>query len=283
MCHDPASHPPVFEPASGPVASRDTLVLTSSDGSRFSAFHAVPGRPGRPHGTSVLVLPDNRGLTGFYEELCIRLAEQGHPAMAIDYYGRSAGPDHRARDDAFPFMEHLFRVTREGLFADIRAGIAALRNGAGGTNLDATAPAEVAVLGFCFGGRQAFLTAAPEFGTRGAIGFYGFPDELFGAPGPTQLADGLTAPILGLFGGADAGISAEHVAAFGRALGGTPHEFVTYPGMPHSFFDQPADAADPVDPVDPVDVAGPSTPADPDGARAAACADAWRRVLAFLA
>ena len=265
MCHEPTAHPPTFGPASVPVASAETLVLTAADGTRLGAFRTVPAET---HGTSVLVLPDNRGLSRFYEELCVRLAEQGHPALAIDYFGRTAGAAHRDRDADFPFMEHLLQLSRETLFADIHAGIAALRGES------AAEVAEVVTLGFCFGGRQAFLTAAPDFGTRGVIGFYGFPGELFGAPGPTQLAAGLRAPVLALFGGADAGITAEQVAAFDRALAesGVPHEVVTYPGMAHSFFDEPG--GDPV---------GPDDADDTGGLRARACADAWQRVLAFLA
>ena len=259
MCHEPAAHPPTFGPASVPVVSAETLVLTSADGARLGGFHAVPDEI---RGASVLVLPDNRGLSRFYEALCVWLAEQGHPALAIDYFGRTAGPAHRERDTDFPFMEHLLQLSRETLFADIHAGIAALRG---------EPAAQVVTLGFCFGGRQAFLTAAPDFGTRGVIGFYGFPDELFGAPGPTQLAAGFRAPVLALFGGADTGITAEHVDGFERALtdSGVPHEVVTYPGMPHSFFDEPGGDPDDAD--------------DANGSRARACADAWQRVLAFLA
>ncbi|CAN5721902.1 hypothetical protein BH24CHL8_BH24CHL8_05470 [soil metagenome] len=47
-------------------------------------------------------------------------------------------------------------------------------------------------------------------------------------------------PVLGLFGGADAGIPAQSVARFQEALTGASadHELVTYPGAPHSFFDR---------------------------------------------
>jgi carboxymethylenebutenolidase len=258
MCHDPSSRPPVFGPPSVAVASAAPLTLTADDGTHIGAFHAVPALPIEAQDTSVLMLPDNRGLSGFYEDLCVRLAEQGHPALAVDYFGRTDGSAPRSRSADFPFMEHLLQLTRDSLFQDIRAGIAALR----------TAPAvSVATLGFCFGGRQAFLTADPAFGVSAAIGFYGFPGELFGAPGPTQLAAGFTAPVLGLFGGADTGITADHVAAFDAALGAVEHEIVTYPGMPHSFFDIPGEHTD------------PDTGA---AAHAEACADAWRRVLRRL-
>ena len=52
----------------------------------------------------------------------------------------------------------------------------------------------------------------------------------------------MASPVLGLFGGADAGITAEAVAAFDTALGaaGLDHRIVTYPGAPHSVFDRKA-------------------------------------------
>jgi carboxymethylenebutenolidase len=169
--------------------------------------------------------------------------------VAIDYYGRTAGTDLAGRGPDFPFMEHLFQTKREQLFADIHAGIDRLRG---------EGAAEVCALGFCFGGRLAFLAAAEEFGLKSVAGFYGYPGELFGAPGPTQLAAGFTAGVLGLFGGADEGIPAEVVAEFGAALtaSGVPHELTVYPGMPHGFFDH-TESGNPT-----------------------VCADSWSRVLA---
>ncbi|WP_253778165.1 dienelactone hydrolase family protein [Goodfellowiella coeruleoviolacea] len=230
--------------------------LVSADGTRFAAFAAVPERS---TGAGVLVLPDNRGLSGFYEQFCCRLAEQGHPAVAVDYYGRTAGTDHRGRGPDFgeldQLMSHLRALTRPGLDADFTAAIDWLRSPTGG------ACQRVLSVGFCLGGRFAFTTAAPRFGLAGVIGFYGAVQPLFGAPGPTQLAAEFRAPVLGLFGGADEGIPAGEVAAFADALteAGVSHEIVTYPGAPHGFFE--LGRAD----------------------LAAACADAWQRVLAMLA
>jgi carboxymethylenebutenolidase len=62
-------------------------------------------------------------------------------------------------------------------------------------------------------------------------------------PAPAELAGIMSNPILGLFGGADAGIPAAKVAAFDAALSaaGIEHRLVTYEGAPHSFFDRKAD------------------------------------------
>ena len=228
MCFDLNSVPPVFtEPKTS--ASGQKLILSSADGADFSAFLATPHAMS---GVGILVLPDNRGIYKFYEDLAIRLAEQGHPALAIDYYGRTAGTADRQAD--FPFMQHMTRLTRTGLDHDIETGAACLRSRMGGA-CDYTF-----VLGFCFGGRQAFLASAARFGFSGVIGFYGalsfYPN---GAPGPLQRANELSAPILGIFGGSDHGIPATDVSTFDDALAAAqvPHELITYPNAPHSFFD----------------------------------------------
>lgn len=246
MCYDDSARPPADTPARTP-ASAESITMTSTDGTRFAACLA---RPADPSGTGVLLLPDNRGLRRFYDELALRLAEQGHTTVAIDYFGRS-DDGNRDRPADFPVMAHLGRLTRNGLYADFATGIGALRK-----ECD-----RVVSLGFCLGGRFAFLTADPAFGTSGAIGLYGAPGVIRGAPGPIQRAPELAAPILGLFGGADEGIPPETVAEFDSALAaaGVRHEFVTYPGAPHGFFDQSLAAR-----------------------HADACADVWRRVLDFL-
>ncbi|MFD1935995.1 dienelactone hydrolase family protein [Nonomuraea mangrovi] len=253
MCYDADAVPPVHAPAVTRVAAAGPVTLTSADGTLFAAFLA---RPEQPSGAGVLVLPDNNGLSPFYETLTTRLAEQGHPAIAIDYFGRTAGTDYAHRDAEFTsmgnLMRHLGELTPAGLDADITAATDRLRS---------IGALDLFSLGFCFGGRQAFRSAATRFGLAGSVGFYGFPGPINGAPGPIQLAADLSTPILALWGGADDGIPAAMVGAFDEALteAGCPHEFVTYPGAPHGFFELTAQ-----DFVE-------------------ACADAWRRVLDFVA
>jgi carboxymethylenebutenolidase len=247
MCYESDARPPRYgEPVTG--VRTGPVVVTGGDGQRIGGFRAVPERVS---GVSVLVLPDNRGMSAFYERVTERLAEQGHPSLAIDYFARTAGTGYRERGAGFDSMPHLARLTRPGLYDDWTAAIAELR---------ARQPGPVVSLGFCMGGRFAFGTALRRFGLAGVIGFYGYPDRLRDADGPTQLAAGMTGPVLGLFGGADDGITPETIGRFGDALStaGVEHEFVTYPGAPHGFFDG-------------------DRPDFEDESR-----DAWRRVLAFL-
>jgi carboxymethylenebutenolidase len=249
VCFELDSLPPI--PAiAGAAVSHDDLELAARDGNRFAAFAALPDDPG---GNGIVVLPDVRGLYRFYEELALRFAELGHAAVAIDYFGRTAGVG--KRDDEFPYMDHVARTTADGIAADVAAAVDHLRSPAGGECR------AVFTVGFCLGGRQSWLQAAAGHGLAGAIGFYGRPGVgSDGSPGPTQRADRLQAPILALQAGDDASITAADNAAFEAALtaAGVAHELVTYDGAPHSFFDRRyEDFAD-------------------------ASADAWSRVLAFV-
>jgi len=178
----------------------------------------------------VVVLPDNRGLSSFYGELACRIAELGYCALAVDYFGRTAGTGDRSRD--FPFMEHLLKLTRSGLEADFAAAVKFLQSDRGG------ACSRIFALGFCFGGRQAYLAATLGHGLAGVIGLYGFPGTIMGAPGPTDRAADISSPVLAIWAGAD-DITTEQIDSFTSALNSArvEHESVVYPDAPHSFFD----------------------------------------------
>jgi carboxymethylenebutenolidase len=246
VCFELDSLPPIPVLSGGAVAHED-LVLESSDGTQFAAFAALPDEPAD---ACVVILPDVRGLYRFYEELALRFAERGYAAIAIDYFGRTAGIEKRGDD--FDHAPHVEQTTKQGVQADIGAAVAWLRR---------QACKSVFTVGFCFGGRNSWLAAASNHGLSGAIGFYGrpgaFPD---GSPGPAQLADRMEAPILALQAGADQNITAGDNAAFDEALtaAGVEHEVVTYDGAPHSFFDRKQEEF------------------------TEASTDAWRRVLEFI-
>src|SRR5438034_2697103 len=226
MCFELDSVPPI-PVIRGAAVSHEDLVLEAADGNTFAAFAATPEEPAD---VGVVILPDVRGLYRFYEELALRFAERGIAAVAFDYFGRTAGA--AKRGDDFDYMEHVEQTTPEGIQADVGAVVEYLRsNGA----------QRIFTLGFCFGGRNSWLSAAGGHALAGAIGVYGRPGEgRDGTPGPAQRASELQAPILALQAGADQNISAEDNAAFDEALtaAGVEHEIVTYDGAPHSFLDR---------------------------------------------
>ena len=89
MCFDPDSHPPI-PPIDGGAVDIQELVIRSGDGGRFAVLMA---RAEQPSGAGIIVLPDIRGLHPDYEELALRFAEAGIDALALDYFGRTAGGD----------------------------------------------------------------------------------------------------------------------------------------------------------------------------------------------
>jgi carboxymethylenebutenolidase len=254
MCFDFDARPPdlpadlAIAPLAGGAAA-ELLELASADGTRLSAALAESPDASEP---AVVILPDVRGLYRFYVELAERFAQAGHHAIAIDYFGRTAGTGERGED--FEYMPEVAKTRVETVQLDIAAAIEALG--------ERTGARSVVTVGFCFGGSHSFAAAtSPELDLVAAVGFYGrLVPSREGAPAPLEHAGETRCPVLGLFGGADPAIPAEEVEAFDRGLdeAGVEHEIVSYPGAPHSFFDRS------------------------QAEHAEASADAWRRVLAFL-
>jgi len=78
VCFELDSVPPIAV-IPGAAVFHDDLVLESADGTKLAAFAATPDEPKR---AGVVILPDVRGLYRFYEELALRFAERGYPAIA---------------------------------------------------------------------------------------------------------------------------------------------------------------------------------------------------------
>lgn len=232
MCFDHDSRPPIAPIAGGALDATD-IALEAADGNRFAAYVA---RAAEPSGAGMVVLPDVRGLHTYYRELALRFAEHGIDAIAIDWFGRTAGIGDRGPD--FDYVPHVPRCTYDGLRADVSAAVAHLRATAG---VDRTFS-----VGFYMGGRVSFLADGFGLGLAGVIGFYGWPvgQARNDTPAPADVAGTFEAPVLALFGGADEGIGPEAVESFDAALtsAGVEHRVVTYPGAPHSFFDRKQEA-----------------------------------------
>lgn len=245
MCYDDDSSPPI-EVIDGGIGGHGDLVLAAADGNEFAAFGATSSQS---KGPGVVILPDVRGLHRFYEQLALRFAENGYDSVAIDYFGRTAGVGKRR--DAFPYADHVPLTTLEGVTADTAAAISYLR---------ASDPQRhIFTVGFCFGGSNSWHQAAVGHGLSGAIGFYGNPKRP--PVGPIERVDDIECPVLGLMAGDDPGIPVEVVDEFREALdnAGKENEIIVYAGAPHSFFDRKQEEF------------------------ADASADAWRRVLDFIA
>ena len=248
MCYDDNARPPM-PPGTPGHAHGEDIVLTAPDGNRLAAYYAVPD--GSQAGGQVIIYPDVRGLHQFYKELALRFAEAGIPALAIDYFGRTAGLT--ARDDSFEFMPHVMQLKIESFFQDVTAGLAYMRDHDKGA---------IFPVGFCMGGAMSLVSATnADFGFGGVVAFYAGLSRNFGGRGTVlEQAEGIKYPVLAMFGGADQGIPPDQVQSLTDklALAGVEHNIITYPDAPHSFFDRRA-----------TDFAAAST-------------DAWQQVLSFV-
>jgi carboxymethylenebutenolidase len=239
MCYSDDARPPDHG-IGGQVAAAADLALTAADGNRFAAHLA---RPAAPSGAGVVILPDVRGLHNFYRALARRFAEAGVDAIAIDYFGRTAGVGNR-RDD-FDWQSHVPQTTAEGVAADVAAALDHLRS---------LGDRRLFTVGFCFGGANSWRQSAAQPGLAGAIGFYGRPASV------KDVIDDMRAPLLLLVAGADSTPRQDFLDFDARLTqAGLPHRMVIYEGAPHSFFDRSYEQWQD------------------------ACADAWTQVLSFIA
>lgn len=250
MCHEYGSHPPIA-PITGGATDGDDIVLTAEDGNKFSAYFAEPVQP---KGLQVIIFPDVRGLHPFYKELALRLAENGSRALAIDYFGRTAGTS--PRDDKFDYAPHVAEMKMPAFLKDVQAAIDYLQKQTPRT-------LAIVVVGFCRGGTLALFTGTEKLDLSGIIAFYsGFSRPIPGSRGSVlDQAEQIRYPVLGLYGGADPSISQTDIQKLDEQLdkAGVRHEIVVYPEAPHSFFDRRyTEFAD-------------------------ASADAWQRVQDFIA
>jgi carboxymethylenebutenolidase len=250
MCFDTDARPPLPPIRGAALDSRD-LTLTAADGAHFAA---VAARSAEPSGAGIIIIPDVRGLHPYYEELALRFAEAGVHAIAIDFYGRTAGSG--KREAGFEYEPHVRQLSIDGVNADVAAAAEWLRSSEG------ERPAHLYSIGFCIGGRMSLLQAAAGLGLSGVIAFYGWPvgPHRSGLPAPADVAPEFGCPVLSIYGGADQGIPADARQAFDRALeaAAVDHRTVVSDGAPHSFFDRKQEEF------------------------SEASADSWRRVLDFM-
>jgi carboxymethylenebutenolidase len=224
MCHDHESRPPA-PPRTGDVAERGVLTLTAADGTEFSAAYAASAAPR----VGVVVLPDIRGLHPYYVALAERFAEAGAAAVALDWFGRTAGvcggTGTRAPD--FDWQAHIPRTTEAGIDADITAAIGYLR--------ERTSPdLPVITVGFCFGGSHSWRQSGGSLDLAGCVGFYGRPSMVGETAGRAHL------PTVMVIAGADAATPVADQLALAETMraAGAEVDAVVYDGAPHSFFDR---------------------------------------------
>lgn len=206
--------------------------------------NAAPGVP------AVIVMIHGPGLDRFIEAQVAALAQHGYVAAACDLF-------HRQPDDGADTMARIARLRDDEIALDVDATIAHVR-----THTDGP----LAIIGFCMGGRNAYLLAGarPQAWTCAGV-FYGgnimkaWPE---GGPTPFDRTPQIACPMIGFFGEDDTNPSPADVATIDAELArhGVPHVFHSYAGAGHAFLNF----------------------TNPERHRPAQAADAWAKLLTFL-
>jgi carboxymethylenebutenolidase len=167
--------------------------------------------------TSVLVIHEIFGLTDWARGVCDQLAEAGYVAVAPDML---SGQSFTGVDAA---RKAISKLTPEQIAT-------ALKSTANYAKALPASNGNLAVIGFCWGGTQAFRFAGDGPRLDVALPFYGNP------PQTESEAAAISCPLYGFFGGNDARINA--MLPKGEELltaAGKTYNFKTYPGAGHGY------------------------------------------------
>ena len=188
-----------------------------ADGHQTDGYLARPAIGGGP---GIVVIQEWWGLVPHIEQVADRFGEAGFVALAPDLYhgARTTSPDEAGK--------LMMSLQLDRAAADLAGAAAYLRAQPG------VAPRQVGVVGFCMGGALSLYAASRQPDIGACVVFYGIHPNVR----PDLAA--LDAPVLGLFGERDSMVTPAVVDALDQRLtaAGKRHEFHTYPGADHAFF-----------------------------------------------
>jgi carboxymethylenebutenolidase len=192
----------------------------------MAAYVAQPASAGRHPG--LMVFQEAFGVNSHIRNVTDRFAAQGYVAIAPELFHRTAPPGFEGNYQDFPaVMPHAQAVTAETAEADVAATYDWLLSNSG------VATDRISGIGFCMGGRVAFL-ANSVLRLRSAVSYYGGGI----APGLLDRAASEHGPVLLFWGGLDKHITAEHRRAVVEALSASkkPYVNVEFSNADHGFF-----------------------------------------------
>lgn len=199
-----------------------TIEITADDGGRFSAYVAVP-RGGK--GPGIVLCQEIFGVNGFIREVADYYAEEGYVVVAPDLFWRiEPGIQLGYTEDDWKKAFELFQKFDTDLgMRDITATVKAMR-------AMPQVVGKIGALGFCLGGRLAYLAAARS-GVDCAVGYYGVTiDQYLGE------ADAIRVPLALHFAAEDKYAPMETVERIkARFAGRESVEIHVYPGVDHAF------------------------------------------------
>jgi len=226
-------------PVSAQTISTDTAGLTAGEITvpvgdfKMPAYRAAPS--GKTGLAVVLVVSEIFGVHEHIADVARRFAKLGYLAIAPELFVRQG--DAKSITDMSKLMADVVsKVPDAQVLGDLDASVAWARANGGDTS-------RLGITGFCWGGRIVWLYDAHNPAVKAGVAWYG---RLVGNASalqpqhPLDIAAKLNGPVLGLYGGADAGIPADTIDKMKAALAaggpaGRKSEFVVYADTPHAF------------------------------------------------
>jgi carboxymethylenebutenolidase len=206
-------------------------VKIPSGGVDIPAYRAMPDRGG-PFPT-VLVVHEIFGVHEYIKDICRRWAKLGYYAIAPDLYAREG--DASKETDMKKLMAGIVLKTSDAqVLGDLDAAFA-FAKASGSADVS-----RAAVTGFCWGGREVWLYAAHNPDLKAAVAWYGplaYTTDALHPANPPDIVAALKVPVLGLYGGKDASITAPQVDAMNQKLAaaGGASKIIVYPDAGHAF------------------------------------------------
>jgi carboxymethylenebutenolidase len=212
----------------GLVAGEVTVMV---DGQAVPVYRAQPA--GKKNLPVILVISEIFGVHEHIADVARRFAKLGYMALAPELFVRQGDP-RKVASIAELQKEIIAKTPDAQVMADLDAIVAwAAKNGG---DID-----RLGITGFCWGGRITWLYAAHNPKVKAGVAWYGrlVGDATANSPHhPVDIAPGLKAPVLGLYGGKDTGIPLESVEKMRAALAkGTSRSVIhVYPDAGHAFY-----------------------------------------------
>ncbi len=218
------------------------MIRFASESGEHDGYLALPEGGSGP---GIIVIQEWWGLVPHIKDVADRFAKEGFVALAPDLYD---GESTAEPDDAATLMQTLHIGETEHKLKGAVESLLALEN---------VAPKDkVGVVGFCMGGQLAMFAAGNNPAIQATANFYGIHPKVQPSYRDIQ------GRVLGFFAERDQMASSEAVKALSVELTTlqVPHEFITYPGTDHAFFNDTR----------------------PEVYNREASEDAWRRMISFF-
>lgn len=200
-----------------------------SDG-RMAAYRAMPASGARF--PVVLVISEIFGVHEYIQDTCRRFAKQGYCAVAPALYAKY-GDVSKLPDSQTIVREVVSKASDQEIASYLDSTLAWA-----GKESKADV-GRAGITGFCWGGRVTWLYAAHNPSLKAGVAWYGRLTQGFqpGAKNPVDVAGTLRVPVLGLYGGQDAGIPLADIEKMRAALaqGKSGSQIHVYPDAPHAF------------------------------------------------